>query len=137
MRILLIVGVIVLVLLGVVLLSPTHGNETCIGCREERAIMERFWWPVVEGSTPNACSEWIAANVPEHRHSWRRTGCWDSARENVCLPTPAQLGAPADDWLGYLQSLPDAERLATIDAMVDEAQVLSVVEALDAWRAGR
>ena len=135
-RVMVFLSFLSLISLAAVVSFPAHGNEVCLGCREEHALVQRFGFTSVAETTPNACSRWIAQAVPDHEHRWSKTGCWDAPLKSVneCFPVPAQLGAPARDWLAYLKAIPHKSVASTLAHMQSDESVLDTVAAFDFWR---
>lgn len=121
--------------------TRSTGTRVCPGCRLSQEIAEQDGTKTVTSVQPNACSDWILANVPGHEHAWSDVGCWSTSSrsgEDIVmtigqLATPAVLQVSADDWLAFLKARPPELRSTTLAAASGRG-ALELLETYDRWR---
>lgn len=113
--------------------SSARGTRVCRGCRVEERVVQVFGHTFVAEQMGNECSNWVLDQVPEHRHGWTRSGCWESGSMTSCHWGLLPMATP---WLDYLQGL-SAERLrAALDRVAHSRLSPQRAHALwERWRA--
>jgi len=101
-----------------------RGTETCLVCRLSRELTLDVapGFPIREEHLyANDCSKWVAANEPDHEHTWVQVGCWVTEpefpsfwgitwRSIGCSATHPVMRVPSWRWLELLQHASPYER---------------------------
>lgn len=118
---------------GSAVLDGLSGTDACLGCRLQQEVRLGSTRVVLSESASN-CSRWVARQFPCHEHHWTHIGCWYDDHSTACFRNTWLIRLPADDWLAYLQSLPEAqceEVVSTAAASTDSAAKL--IRDCEAW----
>lgn len=90
-------------------LEGYSGTELCYGCRLQREVTLDGGRSVLSQSD-SACSEWVTEHAPNHVHEWTPIGCWSTDKGVACHRSAWPLLVSSEQWLAYLQCLPEGLR---------------------------